>query len=63
MIVVKRNPIPLYEVECYECKSVICYQASEVDACKHITCPVCKVEIPIWRRYPVETEVDDVRTD
>lgn len=59
MIVVKRNPIPLYEIECYECKSVIRYQASEVDASKHITCPACGVEIPIWSCCPVEMEVDD----
>lgn len=59
MIVVKRNPIPLYEVECYECKSIIHYQASEVDTWKHITCPVCRVEIPIWSCYPVDMEVED----
>lgn len=59
MIVVKRNPIPLYEVECYECKSVIRFQAGEVDASELITCPVCGVKTPTWSCCPVEMEVDD----
>ena len=56
MIVVKRNPVPLYEVECYECNSVIRFQAGEVDASEQITCPVCGVKIPTWNCYPVEME-------
>ena len=60
MEVVKRNPIPLYEIECHECNSVIRFQAGEVDAYEHITCPVCGVKTPVWSCYRVETEVDDV---
>ena len=56
MIVVKRNPVPLYEIECYECKSVIRFQAGEVDAFEQITCPVCGVKIPTWNCYPVDME-------
>lgn len=59
MIVVKRNPIPLYEIECYECKSVIRFQAGEVDASEFITCPVCGVKIPSWNCCPVDMEVDE----
>ena len=40
MEVVERKPVPIYEVECYECHSKIRYKASEVSWC-HITCPVC----------------------
>lgn len=44
MIVVERKPIPIYEVECPECKSKIMYKKSEVFAC-NIQCPVCGVSI------------------
>lgn len=44
MIVVEKKPVPIYEVECYECKSKIQYKKSEVFTC-HITCPVCGVSL------------------
>ena len=40
MEVVNRKPVPIYEVTCPECKSIIHYKACEVAFC-HITCPVC----------------------
>lgn len=42
MEVIERKPIPIYEVECYECHSKIQYKASEVSL-YHITCPVCGI--------------------
>ena len=45
MEIVKRKSVPVYEVVCHECKSIIHYKACEVSFC-HITCPVCGV--PIW---------------
>jgi len=44
MKIIKKRPIPFYEVTCPECKSIIGYKASEV-SWHHITCPVCKVLI------------------
>lgn len=45
MKIVKANGIPIYEVTCQECKSVIRYKACEVFL-SFITCPVCGK--PIW---------------
>lgn len=42
MNVIKRNPVPIYSVVCYECNSEIEYTASETSY-GHITCPVCGV--------------------
>ena len=44
MTVIERKPIPLYEVECCECKSRIQYKKSEVSI-SHIKCPVCGVSV------------------
>lgn len=44
MEVIERKPVPIYEVECKECKSKIQYRKSEVFACR-ITCPVCSVSV------------------
>lgn len=41
-IVIKEQPIPIYETTCYECGSVFRYKAVEV-SWMHITCPVCGV--------------------
>lgn len=44
MTIVEKKPVPIYEIVCPECKSVIRYKASEV--CNlHITCPVCGVSM------------------
>lgn len=39
-IVIKEQPIPIYETTCYECGSVFRYKAVEV-SWMHITCSVC----------------------
>ena len=44
MEIIKEQPIPFYEVTCWECGSIIRYRACEVNWC-HITCPVCGVSI------------------
>lgn len=53
MEVVKRNPIPLYEIECPECKSVIRYKASEVDKFERITCPVCGMSFKVSTLFSI----------
>ena len=45
MIVVEKKPVPIYEMECYECKSRLRYKAAEVSMCR-VVCPVCGV--PLW---------------
>lgn len=42
MKVIDEKPVPIYQLTCQECKSVIEYKASEVQWC-HIICPVCGV--------------------
>ena len=44
MRVIERKPVPLYEIECPECQSILQYIASEVSFC-HITCPVCGISL------------------
>lgn len=44
MTIIERKPVPIYEVECFECKSKIQYKKSEVFTC-HIQCPVCGVSL------------------
>ena len=59
MRVINRMPVPIYEVECFECHSIIHYKASEVHIC-HITCPVCGVSLWANTISPVKMEeVDD----
>ena len=58
MIVVERKPIPIYEVECPECKSRIEYKKSDVYTC-HITCPVCGVSIWANAIKPINREEEE----
>lgn len=53
MEIIERKPIPIYEVECYECHSKIQYKASEVSLCQ-ITCPVCGVSLWASTVFPVK---------
>ena len=55
MKIVEARHVPVYEVRCSECKSVIRYKACEVSL-SHITCPVCGA--PIWANTisPVDYE-------
>lgn len=55
MEVTERKPIPIYEVECYECHSKIQYKASEVSLCQ-ITCPVCGISLWANTICPVKFE-------
>ena len=52
MVVVVERPVPIYQVTCPECKSVIRYKACEV-AWQHIDCPVCGSSIWASTIYPV----------
>lgn len=55
MIVTEKNPVPIYEVTCCECKSKIQYKKSEVFM-GHITCPVCGVSMWAGTIQPVRYE-------
>lgn len=58
MEVVDRKPIPIYEIECIECKSKIQYKRSEICHC-HITCPVCGVTL--WAEHILPVRMEDSR--
>lgn len=45
MTIMEKNPVPIYEVTCCECKSKLQYRKSEVYL-NYIKCPVCGV--PNW---------------
>ena len=55
MEIVKEMPVPIYEVECYECHSVIRYKRSDVNLCSLI-CPVCGVILHATCVFPVNAE-------
>ena len=55
MIVTEKNPVPIYEVVCFECKSKIQYKRSEISIC-HIQCPVCGVSLWADTIQPVRYE-------
>lgn len=60
-IVIKEQPIPIYETTCYECGSVFRYKAAEV-SWMHITCPVCGVTN--WASLtPINDDTDGERRD
>ena len=56
MIVVDRKPVPIYEVECGECHSIIRYRAAEVSFGSYITCPVCGKSVWASTIKPVAME-------
>lgn len=58
MIVVEEHKVPIYELKCTECQSIIRYKASEVSWC-HITCPVCGVSNWATTICPVEVKAKD----
>ena len=60
MEVVKANGVPIYELTCTECQSIIRYKASEVSAC-HITCPVCGVSNWATTCCPVEVRLPETQ--
>lgn len=60
MEVVERNPVPIYEVTCSECKSRIQYKKSEVHFTGYITCPVCGISLWAVSLVPVEYRYEEV---
>lgn len=58
MKIIEKKPIPLYETECYECKSRLRYKAVDVSWC-HVTCPVCGVSLWASTVSPVAFEETD----
>ncbi len=60
MKIVKANDIPIYEITCEECKSIIRYKACEVSYC-YITCPVCGVSLWANMVHPVAYESPEVK--
>lgn len=58
MKAVEKKPVPIYEVECFECHSKIQYKKSEVFTC-HIRCPVCGVSLWADTIQPVRYEDGD----
>lgn len=55
MEIVKEMPVPIYEVECYECHSVIRYKRSDVHL-GSIVCPVCGMTLHTTTVFPVNAE-------
>ena len=43
MKVIDKKPVPIYELTCYECKSVIRYRKADVSFTGYLTCPVCGI--------------------
>lgn len=59
MEVIERGRVPIYEVECRECKSKIRYKKSEVHFTGYITCPVCGMELYAGALFPVKDSKED----
>ena len=55
MIIVERKPVPIYEIECIECHSILHFKKSEVRSC-FISCPVCDMSNMVTLFHPVEYE-------
>lgn len=45
--VVERKGVPVYETECYECKSTLRYTWADMHTLSFIYCPVCGVSIHV----------------
>ena len=43
MMIVDKKPVPLYELDCIECKSKIRYKKADVSWAGYLTCQVCGV--------------------
>ena len=59
MFIAEKKPVPIYEVKCRECGSVIQYKKSEVSFTSYITCPVCGISIWADTIRPVRYEEGD----
>lgn len=61
-IVIKKQPVPIYETTCCECGSVFRYKAVEVSWMTYITCPVCGVSN--WASLtPINDDTDEKRRE
>lgn len=52
---VKMGKKPVYEVECFECHSLLRYTRADVSLL-HITCPVCGCSIMVYYDRVDDTE-------
>lgn len=57
MQIIKRMPIPTYEIECQECGSVIHFRAAESQR-DQIACPVCGVTVWTMNARKLEGHAD-----
>ena len=55
MVVFDKKPVPMYEVECWECHSIIQYKRSEIINL-FARCPVCGVLISVIPTSPINKE-------
>lgn len=62
MEVIDKRPVPIYEVECFECKSKIRYKKSEVSN-SFISCPVCNMSLMVIPLHPVEYQYESEGED
>lgn len=62
MTVIDRKPAPIYEIECYECHSIIHYKKKEVIS-GYINCPVCGIGIAVVSSRPVTYENEEISVD
>lgn len=55
--VIKEGKTPIYQVECYECKSILRYTRADVSL-MHITCPICKCSVGVYYHPADEVETN-----
>ena len=55
MEVIDKKPVPIDEVECFECHSTIRFKKSEI-SCGFISCPVCNMSLMVTPLHPVKYE-------
>ena len=61
MTVINKKPVPIYEVECFECHSTIHYKKCEVSNC-FIKCPVCNMSIMVTPLSPAFYESEETES-
>lgn len=59
--VIKKGKTPVYEVECYECGSVLHYNRVDVSL-MHIPCPICGVSNSVtYKEVEASTEGEETK--
>lgn len=53
IMVVKENSVPVYELKCCECKSIIRYTKAD-EHLGRITCPVCNMSNESFTVHPID---------